>query len=95
MVITHLLNLTLRLLILYFLLCTVQNFLQASTVAAEYHVCRLDLGSSLLSRFILQWMVYFKADGNSPKRHVQCRHALTLTQGCPTFLLKGPHAIYE
>ena len=37
-------------------------------------------GSYELSHFILQWMVYIKADGNSPKRHAQCMHALTLSQ---------------
>ena len=25
-------------------------------------------------------MVYFKADGNSPKHHAQCRHAISLIQ---------------
>ena len=33
-----------------------------------------------LIRFTLEWMVYFKADRNYPKRHAQCKHVLTLTQ---------------
>ena len=38
-------------------------------------------GSYELRHFILQWMAHFKADGNSSKRHVQCKHTVTLTQG--------------
>ena len=47
---------------------------------SKHDISKTCRGSLFLGHFILQWIVYFKADKNSPKCHLQCRHVLTLTQ---------------